>query len=703
MQGAGQIELRLLAIERRAELAQGVGDTAGGKAHALLIGVTTGPRGAGVTTTQLGPLEDGQYQQRNEEQPQQGDGDNGWGEDRLAAIEWQQGGASGHVHLAAYQGLAIAGDMGGNPGGAQTQHQTDRGQQQGACHHGARHFAGVARFLAARCAAEADAIHLDETHHRHGAGHRQHHYRERRDDRGAEFGHGEQRLVDKPLADKAVERRQRRDGHGTDEERQRGPGHQLGQPPHLVHVAGVQAEHHRAGAHKEQALEDGVVEQVIEGAEQPQHHQCRLLVGDADHADPHPHQDDADVLHRVVGEQPLEIVLGQRKQHPEHCRAGTEDQHHIAPPELAGAEEIDADPQDAKETQLHHDAGHQRRDMGRRNGLGHRQPAVQRHETGAQAKAAEAEQEHQGGQTARQMVLAQRGELQRAAFAAEQPEGDQHQRHADMVHHQVEAALFGGLGVGLDQPVGGEGHQLVAEQETERVVGQYHAHHGKEEEVHQRADGHIPLALIFADIGKGVEGDGDADGANHQQHQRGQHVEVHRAQQPELAVDGGALGKDLDGGDQTRERAQQGKAAIEAVGQCGQLLQQQTGGSAQQKEQERGHNKGGQHQRTPSVVDKSDAGIAVAGAEKAEAPCGLVSAACWRRIRAARSVSPSLTSFSAWEGQAPTQAGPSVRNSHRSHLTAMLRTPGSQLSRSSPKQRRPAEVEGLLERMEQGI
>jgi len=35
--------------------------------------------------------------------------------------------------------------------------------------------------------------------------------------------------------------------------------------------------------------------------------------------------------------------------------------------------------------------------------------------------------------------------------------------------------------------------------------------------------------------------------------------------------------------------------------------------------------------------------------------------------------------------------------------TAMLRTPGSQLSRSSPKQRRPAEVEGLLEWMEQGI
>ncbi len=240
----------------------------------------------------------------------------------------------------------------------------------------------------------------------------------------------------------------------------------MARPPHLVRVTGVQAEHHRAGAHKEQALEDGVVEQVIEGAEQPQHHQCRLLVGDADHADAHPHQDDADVLHRVVGEQPLEVMLGQRKQHPEHCRAGAEDQYHIAPPELAGAEKIDADPQDAKETQLHHHTGHQRRDMGRRNGLGHRQPAVQRHETGAQAKAAEAEQEHQRGQCARQMVLAQRGELQRARFTAEQPEGDQHQRHADMVHHQVKPALFGGLGVGLDQPVGGEGYQLVAEQET---------------------------------------------------------------------------------------------------------------------------------------------------------------------------------------------------------------------------------------------
>ena len=91
----------------------------------------------------------------------------------------------------------------------------------------------MARVFAARCAAEADAVDLDETHHRHGAGHRQHHYRERRNDGSAEFGHGKQGLIDKPLADKAVERWQRRDNHGTDQERQRGQGHQLGEAPIL--------------------------------------------------------------------------------------------------------------------------------------------------------------------------------------------------------------------------------------------------------------------------------------------------------------------------------------------------------------------------------------------------------------------------------------------------------------------------------------
>ncbi|MNJ56675.1 hypothetical protein D3C77_522340 [compost metagenome] len=186
-------------------------------------------------------------------------------------------------------------------------------------------------------------------------------------------------------------------------------------------------------------------------------------------------------------------------------------------------------------------------------------------------------------------MLAQHAELQTAAALAEQPEGDQHQRHADVVHHQIEAALLGGVRVGLDQPVAGERHQLVAEQEAQRVVAQHHGDHGEQEEVHQHAYADVPLALVLLDVGKGVERHRHTDQRDHQQHQRCQHVEVHRAQQPEGAVNGGAPRQGLPGDHDTAEGSQQGEAAVEAVGEGGTVQQPACGGAQQracQKEQQ---------------------------------------------------------------------------------------------------------------------
>ena len=58
---------------------------------------------------------------------------------------------------------------------------------------------------------------------------------------------------------------------------------------------------HAAGAEEEQALEHGMVHQVIETGQKPDGGEPRQICGPAVDARAHPEQDDADVLHGVVG------------------------------------------------------------------------------------------------------------------------------------------------------------------------------------------------------------------------------------------------------------------------------------------------------------------------------------------------------------------------------------------------------------------
>ena len=51
-------------------------------------------------------------------------------------------------------------------------------------------------------------------------------------------------------------------------EEQRRPGHSLDQPAHLFHVARVGGMQHRTGAEEQQALEAGMIERVIQPADE---------------------------------------------------------------------------------------------------------------------------------------------------------------------------------------------------------------------------------------------------------------------------------------------------------------------------------------------------------------------------------------------------------------------------------------------------
>ena len=99
----------------------------------------------------------------------------------------------------------------------------------------------------------------------------------------------------------------------------------MNQSAHVIKVAFMRAVEHRAGAEKQQPLEQCVVERVVERGHQTQRAQYCVTAAEKDHRQPQPHQDDADVLDRVIGEQALQIVLHNGVQHAKQRRSGADD------------------------------------------------------------------------------------------------------------------------------------------------------------------------------------------------------------------------------------------------------------------------------------------------------------------------------------------------------------------------------------------
>ena len=120
-------------------------------------------------------------------------------------------------------------------------------------------------------------------------------------------------LEGQPLGDEAVERRQRRDRHAADQESEGGERHAMDQAAQMLHVALAGGVEHGAGAEEQQALEQAMVEDVEQGSGQRQRRRRRQAVRREGKRQAEADEDDADVLDRVVGEQPLEIVLHQTR------------------------------------------------------------------------------------------------------------------------------------------------------------------------------------------------------------------------------------------------------------------------------------------------------------------------------------------------------------------------------------------------------
>ncbi len=98
------------------------------------------------------------------------------------------------------------------------------------------------------------------------------------------------------------------DRRAADQEHEARDPHPVDQPAEPVQVARAGGGLHRAGADEQQALEQRMVEHVQQRRGQRERRTGRVPVGAERHREAEAEEDDADVLDRAVGEQPLQVA-----------------------------------------------------------------------------------------------------------------------------------------------------------------------------------------------------------------------------------------------------------------------------------------------------------------------------------------------------------------------------------------------------------
>ena len=208
----------------------------------------------------------------------------------------------------------------------------------------------------------------------------------------------------------------------------------------MLHVALAGCGEHGAGAEEQQAFEDGMIEHVQQARGQRQRGGKRHAVRLERQRQPEPDEDDADILHGVIGEQPFEVVLHQRVEHAHHGGDAAEREHDHAPPPGRLAHEIEHDADKTVDRDLGHHAAHQCGHMARRRRMGERQPDVKRHQAGFGTGADQNEDQCQRRQPRRRMRGADLGEGVEAVGTRQQTERQQQSERAEARHDQIDVA-----------------------------------------------------------------------------------------------------------------------------------------------------------------------------------------------------------------------------------------------------------------------
>ena len=156
-----------------------------------------------------------------------------------------------------------------------------------------------------------------------------------------------------------------------------------------------------AGLEEQQGLVAAVVRHMVDPGDQQERPQRLLAAGVEDHGGAERGHDDAGVLDRGVGEEPLDVAFGHRVQDADrrgHRPAAHGDQ---AGPGAGGRSEPEREQRDAVDAQLDDHAGQERRPVGGRDRVRLGQPHVQRDQARLEPEAGQRQQEGGGPPPAR--------------------------------------------------------------------------------------------------------------------------------------------------------------------------------------------------------------------------------------------------------------------------------------------------------------
>jgi outer membrane translocation and assembly module TamA len=129
---------------------------------------------------------------------------------------------------------------------------------------------------------------------------------------------------------------------------------------------------HSAGTKEQEAFEQRVVEHVKEACGERERCCRRHAVRGECEGKTEADKDDADVLDRVIGEQPFEIVLHQGVEHAHDGGNAAQREHEHAPPPGGRPQQVEHDPHEAINRDLGHHPAHQGGDMAWRRRMGER-------------------------------------------------------------------------------------------------------------------------------------------------------------------------------------------------------------------------------------------------------------------------------------------------------------------------------------------
>jgi len=197
----------------------------------------------------------------------------------------------------------------------------------------------------------------------------------------------------------------------------------MNQPAKALHVALAGRREHGSGTEEQQALEHRMIEDVKQRRGERERRCGRHLVRLEGERQPEPDEDDADVLHRVIREQALEVMLHEGVEHPHDRSHSAQQGNQCAPPPARRTEQVEHDAHEAIDRDFGHDAAHQRRDVARGRRVGERQPDVQRHEPGLGTGPDQRQRENDGRHVPGKCSCANGVERVAAARTGEEAEG----------------------------------------------------------------------------------------------------------------------------------------------------------------------------------------------------------------------------------------------------------------------------------------